>query len=131
MIAGKLKRNLNVQLINRAPDVYIGPEARSALTGTRGLLLGSKRMQAVDVLRFECCSGVSAMTVLKRRWQQTVSWEIVGVSLSLGDIRSYREKILENLAPGDLVVGNGKSETRLYVHNGRTLKAVHFTVSRA
>ncbi len=131
MKPGRTGGAANARLLGRVPDVYIGPEARSALAGDRGLLLGSKRADAVDVLLFECCAGVDAVELLERRWGQAASWDVVGVGLPAADVRSCRGRILEVLAPGDVVVATRKSGPKLYVHDGETLAPARFRVSRA
>jgi hypothetical protein len=97
-------------MLDRVPRVYVGPNARRALTGEKGLLLGAKRPQWVDVLQFEPRTETSWNALVELRFSAFPPWEVVGLSLPSPEFHELGERLLRGLVPGDvLVTENGPS----------------------
>ena len=98
------------RLLERVPRVYIGPDAERALTGERGVLLGAKRPEWIDVLTVELHAGGVWSALVARRFEAPRQWEAVGLSLPFEEFQRHRVRWLRELVPGDAVVtDNGVS----------------------
>ena len=103
-----------VRLVEIIPRVYIGPEAERALAGEKGLLLGAKRPQWVDVLKFEARAHLTWKKLVQERFSAFPSWDVVGLSLPSPEFGKLAERLLAELVPGDVLV----TETGTSVHLG-------------
>ena len=92
------------RLLRDVPKVFVGPDARRALSGDRGLLLGSKRPEWVDVLAFDGHAEASWRRLVALRFEDAGLWEVVGIGLSSTQFRAVRKRLLGELVPGDVVV---------------------------
>ena len=92
------------RLVETVPRVYVGPDARRALAGDKGVLLGAKRPQWVDVLEFDAQPGTRWKALVELRFTGFPPWEVVGVSLSAPEFHKLRERLLRELVPGDVLV---------------------------
>ena len=102
------------RLIEKAPRVYVGPDAGRALSGERGVLLGAKRPEWIDVLAVDAHTGDAWNTLVARRYKAPRLWEAVGLSLPFEEFRKHRARWLRELVPGDAVV----TEKGISVHLG-------------
>jgi hypothetical protein len=122
-------------LIETVPLVYVGPDALGALGGGKGLLLGSKRPDWIDVVGFERRSEqkVSGLVDLRLDWKSEDS-EVVGIVLSEEELDKHRKKLIRDLVPGDVLLvpeDTKPRKNRAYVHLGDGLAAARLKLSRA
>jgi hypothetical protein len=102
--------------------VYVGPGARFALGGSRGVLFGAQRPRWVDVLEFlgdASFAGREGLDrALERRFDEAQhdDWDAVGLSMTGADVKRYRSKLLAELVPGDVLI----TERGVLVHLGDT-----------
>ena len=101
-------------LIERSPRVYVGPGAERALRGERGVLLGSRRPQWVDVLEFDPRPDSGWERLVDLRFSPQAPWDAVGLSLPLAELRRRANKLLRELVPGDVLL----TERGPRVHSG-------------
>ena len=92
------------RLVETVPRVYVGPGAQRALTGEKGVLLGAKRPQWVDVLEFDARPSTRWKALVELRFTGFAPWEVVGVSLSAPEFRRLGDRLLRELVPGDVLV---------------------------
>ena len=102
------------RLLEKVPRVYIGPDAERALLGERGVLLGAKRPEWIDVLAVDAHTGGVWNTLVARRYEAPRQWEAVGLSLPFLEFQKHRARWLRELVPGDAVV----TENGISVHLG-------------
>ncbi len=102
------------RLLEKVPRVYVGPDAERALSGERGVLLGAKRPEWIDVLAVDAYTGDAWNTLVARRYEAPRQWEAVGLSLPFEEFRKHRARWLRELVPGDAVV----TESGILVHLG-------------
>ncbi len=102
------------RLLENVPRVYIGPDAERALLGERGVLLGTKRPEWIDVLAVDAHAGGGWNTLVSRRYEAPRQWEAVGLSLPFLEFQKHRARWLRELVPGDAVV----TENGVSVHLG-------------
>ena len=103
------------RLLERVPRVYIGPDAECALLGQRGVLLGAKRPEWIDVLALDAqVSGGGWSMLVARRYEAPRQWEAVGLSLPYVEFQKHRARWLRELVPGDAVI----TENGILVHLG-------------
>ena len=88
----------------KPPRVYVGPNAQRSLSGERGILLGSRRSDWVDVLEFDPRPNAGVRRLVDLRFSRAGPWEVVGLSLSSSDLASRNELLLRDLSPGDVVL---------------------------
>lgn len=93
-----------MRLLERVPRVYVGADARRALKGDKGVLLGAKRPQWVDVLRFEATTATTWASLVELRFASFQPWEVVGLSLSAREFLKTSERLLRELVPGDILI---------------------------
>ncbi len=122
-------------MIRRAPLVYLGPDALGALSGGKGLLLGSKRPDWVDVLAFERRAETRVGGLLDLRFDlKREGCDVVGIVLSHKELDQHRSKLIRELVPGDVVITSEEtkpSERHAYVHLGGELETATLKLSRA
>ena len=92
------------RLVETVPRVYVGPDAQRALSGEKGVLLGAKRPQWVDVLEFDARPGTQWKALVALRFTAFPAWEVVGLSLSSPEVRKLGDRLLRELVPGDVLV---------------------------
>lgn len=92
------------RLVETIPRVYVGGNAQRALAGERGVLLGAKRPQWVDVLEFDAREGTRWKALVELRFTAFPPWEVVGLSLSSPEFRKLGDRLLRELVPGDVLV---------------------------
>ena len=102
------------RLLEKVPRVYIGPDAARALLGERGVLLGAKRPEWIDVLAVDAHTGGVWSALVARRYEAPRQWEAVGLSLPFLEFQKHRARWLRELVPGDAVV----TENGISVHLG-------------
>lgn len=84
-----------------------------AQSGEKGILLGAKRPQWVDVVEFEP-KNARLMVLVDARFGGYPPWEVVGISMLSLEFARARERLLRELVPGDIVV----TEKMASVHVG-------------
>lgn len=130
-----VSRARSERLIARAPSVYLGPDALSALSGDKGLLLGRKRPDWVDVLVFERRTEAKVNGLLGLRFDfKREDCDVVGIVISHKELDQHNNRLVRELVPGDVVIIPEKekpSKGRAYVHLGGELKSVRLKLSRA
>jgi len=92
------------RLVETIPRVYVGPDAQRALAGEKGVLLGAKRPQWVDVLEFDSRQCARWKALVELRFTGFPQWEVVGLSLSAPEFRKLGDRLLRELVPGDILV---------------------------
>jgi len=92
------------RLVETAPRVYVGPDAWRALAGEKGVLLGAKRPQWIDVLEFAARPAARWKALVELRFTGCLPWEVVGVSLSAPEFRKLGDRLLRELVPGDVLL---------------------------
>lgn len=113
MTAPRVARSSS-RLLRAVPTVYVGPDARRALTGEKGVLLGARRPQWIDVLAFDPRPATRTKSLVAMRFQTFPPWEVVGLSLSTSEFEKARDRLLVELVPGDVVL----TERGPSVHRG-------------
>lgn len=114
------------RLLERVPRVYVGPGARRALAGSRGVLLGAKRPQWIDVLELEARDKAKWAELVELRFTAFPPWEVVGLSLPSTEFRELKARLLLELVPGDVLV----TEAGPSVHLGDTWTDAKFAAAR-
>lgn len=120
------------RLLERAPRVYLGPGALPWVTRVKGLLLGAKRPGWVDVVALQPWPKASAKELIALRFSQDDPLSVVGVVLTVEEVRRHRSMLLRELVPGDVVLGLPERESVLrgYVHCGDILDSAPIKRSR-
>ena len=111
------------RLIEKVPQVYIGPDAVRALSGERGVLLGAQRPEWIDVLAVDAQTGSAWTALVARRYDAPEQWAAVGLSLPFAEFEKHRARWLKELVPGDVVV----TEKEIAVHLGDTWRSAKLT----
>jgi hypothetical protein len=122
-------------LIETVPVVYMGPDGLVALGGGKGLLLGSKRPDWIDVVGFERRSEerIGGLIHLRLDWKSE-HYDVVGIVLSKAELKKHRSKLIRELVPGDVLLVPEETKThknRVYVHLGDELAAARLKLSRS
>jgi len=111
-----------LRLIERIPRIYVGPGAARVLEGERGVLLGAKRPEWVDVLELEARGELRLEKLVALRFAAFPPWEVVGLSLLAPELVEWRDRLLRDLVPGDVLItekgpsvhrGDGWAEAKL------------------
>ena len=120
------------RLLERAPEVYLGPRALSSLQEGSGILQGMQRPGRVDLLEFQPVLGGGYRRLIEARFREGGDWENVGIVLSLEELDRRQVALTRDLVPGDVVLacseGVGKPAT--YVNAGDALLPARLKVSR-
>ena len=106
--------SMSHRLIERIPEVILGSGASHALLGEKGILLGSKRVHCIDVLMFEPRSALRNDQLVSLRFECFEPWEVIGISLPVGEFDRRKKQLAHDLVPGDLVI----TELGAFAHMG-------------
>jgi hypothetical protein len=69
----------------------------------------------VDVLEFDVQPGIPFRGLIDSRFRPRPPWDVVGLSLSIADLRLRGERLLRELVPGDVLM----TERGPRFHTGR------------
>ena len=92
------------RLIAPVPKIFFGPDAIRAKQGDKGILLGMRHAQWIDVRSFEPRSAEKIPALVRLRFASFHPWEAVGLGLPARAFQRFERVLLRDLVPGDVIV---------------------------
>ena len=126
------RKKTSVRLVERAPEVYLGPGAFEALRFRSGLLQGMQRPGRVDILEFQPVVERGYRRLIESRFSPSGDWDTVGIVLQVQKLHQHRTALIRDLVPGDvvLVCSEGDKKPVTYVNLGDELSPARLKISR-
>lgn len=120
------------RLVERVPEIYLGPEARRALQRGSGLLGGLQRPGRVDVLEFRPAIERGYRHLIESRFGPSRDWDTVGVVMPAEQHGKHRGTLAKDLVPGDVVLVCSETDERpmAYVNLGDELSPARLKLTR-
>ena len=120
------------RLLERAPEVYLGPGALGSLHRGSGILQGMQRPGRVDLLEFQSVVEGGYRRLIECRFMGSSEWDTVGIFLRKEELDRRRAALIKDLVPGDIVLACSERGGKpvAYVNVGDTLLPARLKVSR-
>ena len=120
------------RLLERAPEVYLGPGALGSLHRGSGILQGMQRPGRVDLLEFQPVVEGGYRRLIECRFMGSSEWDTVGIFLRKEELDRRRVALVKDLVPGDIVLACSERDGKpiAYVNVGDTLLPARLKVSR-
>ena len=127
--SGKAKQ---ARLLERVPEVYLGPGAFGSLHGGSGILQGMQRPGRVDLMEFQPLVEGGYRRLIDARFLGSGDWDTVGIVIRKNELVRRRIALIRDLVPGDVVLACSErnGETAAYVNVGDALLPARLKVSR-